>query len=124
MNMFTIHQASASKEALDRLNTVGWDGDFGEYDAECRLERDVLFHGGSEKFTSDMSEFYNLVGTVEAEDLNKVFVIGNMMPQKINLTAGTMRSISVGDIIEDLSTGTAYMVDRHGFSEVDFQEVA
>ena len=124
MTMFTIHQASASKEALELLNTVGWDGDFGEYDAECRLERDVLFHGGSEKFTSDMSEFYNLVGTVEAEDLNKVFVIGNMVPQKINLTAGTMRSISVGDIIEDLSTGTAYMVDRHGFAEVDFQEVA
>lgn len=123
MALFTIHQAKASREALDHLNVVGWDGDFGKYDKEIRIQRDVLFLGGSEKYTPDMSECYEFVGTVEAEDLDEVFHIGNIALDQINMVAKSMRSVSIGDIIVDWSTDIAYMVDGEGFNKVEFLEV-
>jgi len=124
MAIFTIHQAKASNEALDHLNVVGWDGDFGEYDKEIRIHRDVLFFGGSEKYTPDMSECYEIAGTVEAENLDEVFHIGNIAHDQINMVADRMRSVSIGDIIVDLTNDIAYMVDGEGFTEVEFLEVA
>jgi hypothetical protein len=121
---FSIYQARISSEAMDKINAVGWDGDFGEYDAECRIQRDVLFHGGSEKFTPDMSEYFSIVGIVEATDLDEVFHIGNIAHDRINMVADRMRSVSVGDIIECHDTGDCFMVDGCGFSKVEFLEVA
>jgi hypothetical protein len=121
---FAIYQAQISREAIDKINAVGWDGDFGEYEAECRIQRDVKFMGGSEKYTPDMAEHYFIVGLCDAADLDEVFHIGNVDHDRLQLVAERMHSISVGDIIHDNDTGDCFMVDPEGFSKVWFEELA
>jgi hypothetical protein len=121
---FSIYQAQISREAMDKINAVGWDGDFGDHELEARIIRDVKFTGGSKGYTPDMSEYYEIVGMVEAIDLDEVFHIGNIAREKIRMIADKMSSISVGDIIECHDTGDCFMVDDFGFTAVEFLEVA
>lgn len=121
---FSIYQAQISREAIDRINDVGWDGDFGEYEMEVRIQRDVKFSGGSEGYISEMSECFELVAMCEAADLDEVFDIGNIKRDQLQMIADHMHSISVGDIIENHETGECFMVDSFGFNEVEFLEVA
>jgi hypothetical protein len=114
--MYSIWQNKISKEAIDVLNNVGWGGDHGSFDLEIRIQRDVKCFG-SEKFTADMMPLFKRVATVEANDLDEVFHIGNVCKGSMNVLH-KMHSISVGDIIVDETTNTSYMVDPFGFTEV------
>ena len=116
--MYSIWQNRISNEAIDVLNNVGWGGDFGSFDLEIRIQRDVKFFG-SEKFTADMMPLFKLVATVEANNLDDVFHIGNVCRDKMNVFH-QMHSISIGDIIVDQDTNKSYMVDPEGFTEVFF----
>jgi hypothetical protein len=115
--MYAVYQSKASDAAIDHLNEVEWGGDFGEFETELRIMRDVKFHG-SEKFTADMFEHYTLVARSDAANLDEVFHIGNVNKQAIALPSQRMHSISVGDIIVDKNTSTSYMVDMFGFTEI------
>lgn len=111
--MFSVYQFSISRKAADCVNTLGWD-ESKKFHPEVAIHRDVLFTGGSEKFESWMGRHYKLVNQYNVADLNAVFHDGNVkeLPQG-------MRSISIGDIIIDESTGLAWMVDFDGFNVVN-----
>ena len=46
---YLIHQFHLSDAARDHLNSVGWDGDFGDF-PEIVIQRDVKFMGGSKHY--------------------------------------------------------------------------
>ena len=104
------------------MNSVGWDGDFGDF-PEIVIQRDVKFMGGSKNFESWMSDHYASVARVTGVDnLEDVFHVGNGYgPEGSCIQKFTrMHSVSVGDIIVNEKCGTAWMVDGEGWSNVDF----
>jgi hypothetical protein len=124
--MYRVFQFRLSDAARDHLNSVGWDGDFGKF-PEIKIQRDVSFMGGSEKFEPWMEEFYTEVALIEgAETMEDVFAIGNGYGD-----AGTcitkykpMHSMSVGDIVIG-PYGNAYMCDSVGWTNIEgFKEAA
>lgn len=118
--MYSVYQFRMSDAAMDKVNAVGWGGDFGEFATEVEIQREVKFEG-SEGFRPEMSEYFELVALVEARDLEHVFKIGNIGPDEaITRVADRMHSISVGDIVECHKTGVCFMVEPTGFSEVEF----
>ena len=118
---YLIHQFHLSEDACDHLNSVGWDGDFGDF-PEIKIQRDVKF-GGSENFEPWMEGHFTSVARVTGVDtLEDVFDVGNgygpagSCVQKFT----RMHSVSVGDIIVNEKCGTAWMCEREGWSNIDF----
>ena len=80
-----------------------------------------FLYGMGEFYTKEMvagymmDGSYELVATIEADDLEQVFEIGNIGPEdKINRIADRMASISVGDVIID-ENDERYIVAPEGF---------
>ena len=118
---YLIHQFHLSNEASDRLNKVGWDGDFGDF-PEIKIQRDVKF-SGSENFEPWMEDHFTSVARVTGVDtLEDVFDVGNGYgPEGSCIQKFTrMHSVSVGDIIVNEKCGTAWMCEREGWSNIDF----
>lgn len=68
--------------------------------------------------------FYKHVATIEAQDLDEVFKISNLGPEESVQRHGSMRSLSVGDIVIDAS-GTEFFVASDGFTPVsDFESLS
>ena len=111
--MFSVYQFSLGRTAADAVNDLGWDEAKKSY-PEIAIHQDVLFMGGSDKFESWMGRHYKLVAQYDVADLNKVFHDGNVKERPEG-----MRSISIGDIILDESTGDAWMVDFDGFNVIN-----
>jgi hypothetical protein len=81
-------------------------------------------HYGSESYKpSDFFE-YHCVATIEADDLEQVFHIGNGMGPQDRLTriAERMHSISVGDIIMN-PEGEFFMCDDFGWAQIEVPSV-
>ena len=112
--IYTIYQHHLSDVAHDKLNSVGWDGNFGEFEDAILCHRDVKFRG-SDEFKPHYFNLYSKVAKVEAEDLDDVYFIGNTGRPMTKFDK--MHSISIGDIIE--SEGTFFMVDGYGFTQVE-----
>jgi len=70
-----------------------------------------------------VSDQYELVGTVDAKDLDEVFFFGNMKREKFTVV-GDMVSVSVGDIIHNLETDETFVVQNYGFAKLNMKEVA
>ena len=118
---YLIHQFHLSNEASDHLNSVGWDGDFGDF-PEIVIQRDVKF-SGSENFEPWMEDHFTSVARVTGVDtLEDVFHVGNGYgPEGSCIQKFTrMHSVSVGDIIVNEKCGTAWMCDSEGWSNIDF----
>ena len=81
--------------------------------------RDMYFLSPAE--IEAISDEYDLVGTVDAKSLDDVFQIGNTEHELIDMVA-EMRSISVGDIIHNLTTNETHVVDRIGFVKINMKE--
>jgi len=79
------------------------------------IRRDVLF-GDSIKEAVEMNLF-RLVGQIEAKDLDEVFEVGNIGPEKRIKRFAPMSSVSVGNLIQDES-GTFHVVKNLGFEEL------
>jgi len=88
---------------------------------ENDLIRDIGFMNPLE--IEAVSDQYELVGTVEAEDLDEVFFFGNMKREEFTLH-GEMVSVSVGDIIHNLETDETFVVQNYGFAKLNMKEVA
>jgi len=84
--------------------------------------RDLYFMKKNE--IEEISDEYELVGTIEAKDFEQAFTIGNIWAEDKIEVVGDMRSVSVGDILEDLATGVTMVVERYGFSEIVMKEEA
>jgi hypothetical protein len=85
------------------------------------LIRDISFL--TPKEVEAVSEYHELVGFVEAVDLEQVFFYGNMEHEKFTMV-GPMRSVSVGDIIHNLKTDETFVVARFGFEKINMKEAA
>ena len=59
---YLIHQFHLSNEASDHLNSVGWDGDFGDF-PEIVIQRDVKFMGGSKNYEPWMETHFASVAS-------------------------------------------------------------
>jgi hypothetical protein len=60
---------------------------------------------------------YRDAGYIKAKNLNDVFIIGNIEPEKVE-KIDKFYSISCGDIIVDLSTKIAHLVAPIGFQPI------
>ena len=84
--------------------------------------RDMYFMSTEE--IEAISDEYDLVGMIDANDLEQAFTVGNIWAEARINKVGDMRSVSVGDILEDLVTGKTYVVANIGFNEISMKEVA
>ena len=117
---FSIYQFNLSREAADRINEVGFDGDLGKYAQDVKIQRDVNFFG-SESWEPKMASRYNLVARCEADNLSEVFHIGNGYGDQSKIDrVERMRSVSVGDLVEDVETGELFMCDPEGWTPVNY----
>ena len=82
---------------------------------ENDLIRDIRFMNARE--IEDVSDQYECVATVEADSLDQVFEYGNMQREKF-IVVGEMVSVSVGDIIHNLTTDETFVVDNIGFVKI------
>jgi hypothetical protein len=91
-----------------------------QLDSDDDRMRDMYFM--SSKEIEAISDDYMLVATIDAEDLDQVFTVGNIGPEsRINRIA-PMRSVSVGDIIQDLVTDKTFVIVKFGFDEINMKE--
>lgn len=117
---FAIYQFNLSREAADRINEVGFDGDLGEFAQDAKIQRDVKFFG-SESWESTMASRYSLVAVIEASNLDEVFHIGNGFGDQDKIERlDQMHSLSVGDLVECHDTGDVLMCDPEGWFAVDY----
>lgn len=72
-------------------------------------------------------EFRNYYGTpvcsMLAKDLDHAFQIGNIGPESAIMNFGKMKSVSVGDVIVDSTSGKYYVVKPMGFMDLASQEM-
>ena len=91
-----------------------------QLDSDDARMRDMYFMSAEE--IEAISDEYELVAMIDANDLEQAFTVGNIGPEsRINRLA-PMRSVSVGDILEDLVTGKTYVVAKYGFDEIKMKE--
>lgn len=84
--------------------------------------RDMYFMSAEE--IEAISDEYDLVGMIDANELEQAFTVGNIWAEARITKVGDMRSVSVGDILEDLVTGKTYVVAKFGFDEISMKEAA
>jgi len=87
--------------------------------------RDMYFMTSEE--IAEISDEYDLVARIDGRSLDEVFRIGNFVcPEDDTLRQvfGSMRSISVGDIIHNLDTDETFVVAKYGFDEINMKESA
>lgn len=82
--------------------------------------RDMYFMSAQE--IREISDQYQFVAGVKANTLDDVFRIGNFVVEEDRdsiAVLGQMRSISVGDIIQNIYTNETWVVAKYGFEEID-----
>ena len=88
---------------------------------ENDLIRDVGFMSAEQ--IEEVSDQYELVGTVQAVDLEQVFFYGNIQREKFTVL-GEMVSVSVGNIIHDIVLDQYFVVENMGFKSINMKEFA
>jgi len=112
---FKVLQIQIDRCVSDSVNTLGHQGAAEQYpEYAARLETSFK---GSLGYKPEYGVYYVQVCSIDAEDLDAVFRIGNIGPESCITRLGQMHSVSVGDIIED-PEGTQYMVNSFGFKEL------
>ena len=115
-----IYQHNITKAYTDRLKEVGPDGDLGEHELNWKITRDVAFWG-SESWEPMMASKYKMVGEMEVTDMSEVFHLGNGYGDQTKLNrTDDMRSLSVGDLVEDVETGELFMCDPEGWTSINY----
>ena len=67
---------------------------------------------------------YKHTGSIDANNLDEVFHIGNTDRSKVETTDIPFVSVSVGDLILDTETLETNIVARYGFTPVNVREIA
>ena len=112
---FKVLQIQIDRCVSDSVNTLGHQGAAEQYpEYAARLETSFK---GSLGYKPEYAAYYSPVCSIDADDLDAVFRIGNIGPESCITRLGQMHSVSVGDIIED-PEGTQYMVNSFGFKEL------
>ena len=112
---FTVLQIQIADTVYNRVNELGHEAAAEQF-PEYRAYMDTSFLG-SKRYKGEYAQYYKPVCVIEADNLNRVFDIGNIGPEESITRLAPMHSISVGDIIED-EAGSKYIVDSFGFKEI------
>ena len=113
---FTVHQIQIERSVYDQVNSLGHEGAAEQF-PEYRAYMDTMFRG-SKGYKPEYAEYYAPVCIIEADNLNRVFDIGNIGPEKYIERLAPMHSISVGDVIVN-ENGEAHFVAPVGFVRID-----
>ena len=106
---FKIHQIIIDDHLSDLINKEGWN-----CHPKAVAYTEALVHGDVK--AGIMHDCYDHVATILADDLNHVFEVGNIGPEdRIERINDRVRSLSVGDIIED-EDGNCSVVHNVGFT--------
>jgi len=82
--------------------------------------RNMFFMSAEE--IQEISDQYEFVAAIKADNLDDVFRIGNFVYEddaQYRAVIGQMRSISVGDIIQNVVTNETFVVAKYGFEKID-----
>ena len=116
---YKVHQILLTKADRDAVNR-------GEKIEKYEAYRDAIFTGDVnmemfEKFYTHVANIetsnWNQDHTIELNELDQVFHIGNIGPEEFITRLDKMRSISVGDVITD-NAGRNFVVAPIGFVEL------
>lgn len=88
--------------------------------------RDLFFMDPSQ--IEAISDEFEFVAVITARTLDEAFRIGNFVceddEELRDVVPAGMRSISTGDIVQDLETEKCYVCVAHGWEEINMKEVA
>jgi len=110
VGIYKIHQIVLDDDLVDLINKEGW---------KCHVKALAYIEAmdkGDAKL-GVMHDCYSHVGDIIADDLEHVFEVGNIGPEDRIQRHGRMRSVSVGDIVED-PNGVKHVVAKFGFEEL------
>ena len=117
-NTYIVKQVAIPKEEQELPNQKGWDGAIAESN-HWRVKMDYMHGLRKVGFKSEDLEYFTDTYKVEADCLESVFRITNLWEEDESVKRFRMgHSTSVGDLIEDVSTGKIQIVDSFGFKEV------
>jgi hypothetical protein len=94
---FDLYQIRVSREIFDEVNRLGSHDAVAKISPEYKAHLDTTFG----KYRSEYISFYSHVATIEANDLEHAFEIGNIGPESNITRFHPMHSISVGDLVRD-----------------------
>ena len=117
-NTYIVKQVAIPKEEQELPNQKGWDGAIAESDHwRVKMDYSQAFKDGG--FKSEDLKYFTDTYKVEADCLESVFRITNLWEEDESVERFRIgHSTSVGDLIEDTSTGKIHMVRSYGFQEV------
>lgn len=119
MTHFDVYQIPMHLHHAE-VNEKHWDGAAKDNEAvEAYLATSVDYFDGI-KWEERFFKHYDVVATVEAEDLSQVMYLLNVWPEDAPITIpGDARphSLSIGDILVT-EHGDRFMVDRTGFKKI------
>lgn len=117
-NTYIVKQVAIPKEEQELPNQEGWDGAIAASN-HWRVKMDYMHGLRKNEFNSDDLKYFTDTFVVKADCLESVFRITNLWDEDESVKRFRMgHSTSVGDLIEDVSTGKIHMVDSFGFQEV------
>ena len=112
--MYKVFQIRLSDADVDMINEHGHDS-VPKQKARLGMQFDTDINvKAKEAFDNKM---YDMVSTIDANDLEDVFHIGNMGPEEKITRLLPMHSISVGDIVQ-APDGLFHVVADFGFKQV------
>ncbi len=114
---YSVYQIRITKDQMDLINKEGFDAVPAK---KAHLDMDMDFSGkkiGSLAADALDAGYYTHVANIEADDLNRVFEIGNIGPEANIERIAQMHSLSVGDILID-EAGSKSVIAAFGFKEV------
>jgi len=96
-----------------------------QLDFENPKRRDLTFMTSQE--IADISDEFDLVAVLSASKLDDVFYMTNIGGTELEKNierVGEMTSVSVGDIVVDLTTEQAYVCASVGWEAIEMKEAA
>jgi len=106
---YKVFQIVLEDDLVDLVNKEGW---------ECHVKALAYMEASFGKTKLGvMHNCYSHVGDIIADDLEHVFEVGNIGPEDRIIRHDRMRSVSVGDIVED-PNGVKHVVASVGFEEI------
>ena len=114
MAKFNLLQISMTDKQVEEVNSVSVQKDQ-PYPGWYKRRMATTFSPTADAVFEAWDQ-YKTVATIEADDLEHVFEIGNIGPERrIERHGPPMHSVSVGDVIVDVRYNMAWYVDSHGF---------
>ena len=113
MAQYKVFQMKISDGEHELLNESGWDAS-----PKLTLYCNVKL-GGKQISLRDVIDHYHYVATIEADNLEHVFHVGNVGSEHRIKQDGLhrMHSVSVGDVVGD-SDGCFHLVKSYGFQQL------